>query len=133
MPEGARVSPFEKIHPDVLAASFEELIAAGWGWVTRQNIPADWRDRPLPANTKGGRKALYRTPEERVEAARGWRRKYDEKRRKVTPQARATNTLKVRKWRVKSGRFPGREETPALRAEILQKARAARGTRAALQ
>ena len=33
------------IHPEVFAATFDELLAAGWGNFERSKIPADWRTR----------------------------------------------------------------------------------------
>ncbi len=35
----------ERIHPSVLEADYEELIAAGWGNYERHTIPEDWRTR----------------------------------------------------------------------------------------
>lgn len=39
-----RQSELERIHPAVLAASAEELLAAGNGDFERWRIPANWRD-----------------------------------------------------------------------------------------
>ncbi len=38
-------APIRPAHPEVLAASADELIAAGWGSWPRWQIPADWRTR----------------------------------------------------------------------------------------
>ena len=35
----------EGIHPDILAADADELIAAGWGDMPRRRIPLDWRTK----------------------------------------------------------------------------------------
>lgn len=40
------------IHPDVRAATCEDLEAHGWGMVERHRIPANWRERILVPQRK---------------------------------------------------------------------------------
>lgn len=97
------------IHPNVLSATCDELDAAGWGDLPRAKIPADWREHPLARNPKGGRRSLYRTPEERTEAARGWRKKYDDKRRggpKIQHQTKQARDWTAYRARLKAARLP---------------------------
>ncbi len=37
----------KKIHPDVLSATADELIAAGFGGTDRCKIPGNWRDKAV--------------------------------------------------------------------------------------
>jgi hypothetical protein len=68
----------ERIHPSVLAATADELDDAGWGDTPRANIPADWRENPLPRHT-GGRARKYRNEAEKRQAMREYVRRYREK------------------------------------------------------
>lgn len=46
-PKPLQGGPFD-IHPSVLAASFEELEARGWGSTERHKIPENWRTKRGP-------------------------------------------------------------------------------------
>ncbi len=45
VPRGDGAGGGKAIHPGVLAASYDELLVAGWGNYERSRIPADWRTR----------------------------------------------------------------------------------------
>ncbi len=81
----------EGIHPDVWAASYEELIAAGWDWTPRAKIPAGWRSIKPERPNRGGIQKRHNTPEERRAARLAAIRKFEAKRpprrRTVIPAA----------------------------------------------
>ena len=68
-----------RILPSVLAASCDELLAAGWGSVPREDIPADWRTRKP-----------YLTPQQIKQRKAAAQRDYNRRNReKINAKARA--------------------------------------------
>lgn len=63
-----------KIHPEVLEATADELIAAGWGWHERCLIPPDFKTK-RPGKITAGREKLTLYESETVNLGAGTRKK----------------------------------------------------------